>query len=130
MGQFMTMSDAPVRATVYDAAFSPASDSVEAQGFTWHLAHTHYENFPVISILLPPPLRQDFCNIYAFCRIADDLGDEIADREESLRLLDRFRQETQALYAGRPATMVFTALQQTVVRHDIPIQPFLDLIDA
>jgi len=126
----MTMSDAPVRPTVYDAAFSTASDPAAAESFTWRLAHTHYENFPVVSILLPPPLRQDFCNIYAFCRIADDLGDEIADQDESLRLLDRFRQETLSLYAGRPQTVVFTALQRTVQQHDIPIQPFLDMIDA
>src|SRR5271168_3453677 len=122
MGQFMTMSDAPVRATVYDAAFSPASDSAEAQGFTWRLAHTHYENFPVVSILLPPPLRQDFCNIYAFCRIADDLGDEITDREESLRLLERFRSATEDLFAGRANTIVFSALQSTVAKYNIPIQ--------
>jgi squalene synthase HpnC len=130
MSQFMTMSDAPARANVYDAAFGPVNDPAEAERFTWRLAHTHYENFPVVSILLPPPLRQDFCNIYAFCRIADDLGDEIGDREESLRLLERFRQETEALFAGRPGTVVFMALQRTVQRHDIPIQPFLDLIDA
>jgi len=126
----MTMSDAPVRATVYDAAFGTVNDPAAAEGFTWRLAHSHYENFPVVSILLPPPLRQDFCNIYAFCRIADDLSDEIADPDESLRLLERFRQETLSLYAGRPQTAVFTALQRTVERHDIPIQPFLDLIDA
>ncbi len=126
----MTMSDAPVRPSVYDAAFSAVSEPAAAEQFTWRLAHTHYENFPVVSILLPPPLRQDFCNIYAFCRIADDLGDEIGDRDESLRLLDRFRQETLSLYAGRPQTVVFAALQHTVQKHDIPIQPFLDLIDA
>ena len=100
MSQFMTMSDAPARANVYDAAFSPVRDPGEAERFTWRLAHTHYENFPVVSILLPPPLRQDFCNIYAFCRIADDLGDEIGDREESLRLLERFRGDARAMLRG------------------------------
>jgi len=111
-------------------AFAPARDSVSAQMRTWQLAHTHYENFSVVSALLPRRLRQDFCNIYAFCRIADDLGDEIADRDTSLRLLERFRKATVDLYAGKAATVVFCALESTVAKYDIPIQPFLDLIDA
>jgi squalene synthase HpnC len=119
----------PLPSTV-EMAFAPITNTESAQSYTWHLANSHYENFSVASVLLPRRLRQDFCNVYAFCRIADDLGDEIGDREQSLRLLDRFRQETQAMYAGNPRTIVFAALAETVKRYDIPIQPFLDLIDA
>jgi squalene synthase HpnC len=111
-------------------AFAPSTDSAAAQAATWQLAHTHYENFSVVSALLPRRLRQDFCNIYAFCRIADDLGDEISDRDTSLRMLERFRQATVDLYAGKVSTIVFAALQSTVSKYDIPIKPFLDLIDA
>jgi squalene synthase HpnC len=111
-------------------AFAAASDGNTAQAATWQLAHTHYENFSVVSALLPRRLRQDFCNIYAFCRIADDLGDEIPDRDLSLRMLERFRQATVDLYAGKVSTIVFSALQSTVSKYDIPVQPFLDLIDA
>ena len=111
-------------------AFAPTRDAHAAQARTWRLAHTHYENFSVVSALLPKRLRQDFCNIYAFCRIADDLGDEISDRDTSLRLLDRFRKATLDLYAGNAGTVVFCALQSTVAKYDIPVQPFLDLIDA
>lgn len=111
-------------------AFAPACDSQSAEAYTWNLANTHYENFSVVSALLPRRLKQDFCNVYAFCRIADDLSDEVADPDQSLRLLDRFRQETQEMFAGRARTLVFAALQATVGKYDIPIQPFLDLIDA
>ena len=111
-------------------AFAPASDLMAAELFTWNLAHTHYENFSVVSALLPRRLRQDFCNVYAFCRISDDLSDEISDKNQSLRMLSRFRQETEDLFAGRINTIVFTALASTVSKHNIPIQPFLDLIDA
>lgn len=111
-------------------AFAPPTDVDSAQLYTWQLAHSHYENFSVISALLPRQFRQDFCNIYAFCRIADDLSDEVADREESLRLLERFRQSTQAMYAGQPDAITFSALQATVRARDIPIKPFIDLIDA
>ena len=111
-------------------AFATASNPAASQSQTWRLAHTHYENFSVVSALLPRRLRQDFCNIYAFCRIADDLGDEIADHDLSLRLLSRFRRATVDLFAGKADTVVFSALQSTVEKYNIPIDPFLDLIDA
>ena len=71
-----------------------------AQLQTRRLANSHYENFSVVSLLLPRHLRQDFCNVYAFCRVADDLGDETGDRGESLRLLADFRQQTLDCFAG------------------------------
>ncbi len=111
-------------------AFAAPTDAETAQAFTWKLAHSHYENFSVVSALLPRAYRQDFCNIYAFCRIADDLSDEVADREQSLRLLAAFRRSTQAMFDGKPDAIAFSALEATVRAHDIPIQPFLDLIDA
>jgi squalene synthase HpnC len=112
------------------AAFAPAASLAEAEEFTRRLAHGHYENFSVISLLLPKRLRQDFCNLYAFCRIADDLGDELGDTDQSLRLLDRFRDDLHRCYAAKPSTAVFVALAHTTQKHSIPIQPFLDLIDA
>ena len=108
----------------------PAADLAGAEKITRRLAHSHYENFSVVSILLPRKLRQDFCNIYAFCRVADDIGDEIGDRNESLRLLGEFKEVTRACFAGKSDTALFTALAGTIRKYDIPIQPFLDLIDA
>ena len=58
----------------------------ESLAYTRWLATHHYENFQVVSFLLPKRLHQDFYNVYAFCRWADDLGDEIGDTAESLRL--------------------------------------------
>src|SRR6185503_1281601 len=100
-------------AAVPEIAFARAGNLAEAQDFTRKLTHTHYENFSVISLLLPKHLRQDFCNIYAFCRIADDLGDEVGDTGESLRLLDRFRDDLYAAYHGKPSTAVYMALAHT-----------------
>ena len=92
------------------AAFEPAADLASALAFTRDLTHTHYENFSVVSFLLPRKLRQDFCNVYAFCRVADDLGDEVPDRALALRYLADFRQQTQECYAGKMRTAVFVAL--------------------
>jgi squalene synthase HpnC len=112
------------------AAYNPADDPLVAQRYTWELAHSHYENFSVVSQLLPRYLRQDFCNVYAFCRIADDLGDEVHDSALSLSLLADFRRRTQECYGGTPTTAIFMALAQTIRRYEIPLEPFLDLISA
>jgi squalene synthase HpnC len=103
----------------------------QARGYTRWLATTHYENFNVVSFLLPRHLHQDFFNVYSYCRWADDLGDEIGDTRESLRLLDWWAGMLDDLYAGgRAQHPVFIALQDTVERHAIPRQPFADLIAA
>ena len=102
----------------------------EARIYTRWLATHHYENFHVVSFLLPKRLHQDFYNVYSYCRWADDLGDEIGDTVESLRLLDWWRGELDAMYEGRATHPVFVALQPTVERFGIPRAPFADLIAA
>lgn len=102
----------------------------EARDYTRWLATHHYENFHVVSFLLPQRLHQDFYNVYAYCRWADDLGDETGDRSESLRLLAWWQGELDAMYEGRATHPVFVALLPTVKVHGIPRQPFADLIQA
>jgi squalene synthase HpnC len=102
----------------------------ESLNYTRWLATHHYENFQVVSFLLPKRLHQDFYNVYAFCRWADDLGDEIGDPVESLRLLAWWRAELHAMYGRQTAHPVFVALQDTASRHQLPIQLFDDLIKA
>ena len=112
------------------AAFANVGSISEGEAYTRALTYSHYENFSVVSVLLPKRLRQDFCNVYAFCRIADDLGDEVGDKEKSLEYLGAFRRQLIECYAGRANTAVFVALAQTVKRHNIPMKPFDDLIRA
>ena len=102
----------------------------DARAYTRWLATHHYENFHVVSFLLPKRLHQDFYNVYAYCRWSDDLADEIGDRAESLRLLGWWRAELDAMYAGSARHPVFAALGPTVRRYGIPRQPFADLLDA
>jgi squalene synthase HpnC len=119
----------PVPPTVR-AAFAPPGTLAAAERYTRELALGHYENFSVVSMLLPKRLRQDFSNVYAFCRTADDLGDEVPDRQLSLSYLRRFREFTEACHAGEGRSPLFVALAKTIAKHQIPIDPFLDLIDA
>jgi len=105
-------------------------DPEEARRYTHWLATNHYENFHVVSFLLPKRLHQDFYNVYSYCRWADDLGDEIGDRAESLRLLDWWRGQLGEMYAGRASHPVFVALAGTVRQYGIPREPFDNLVDA
>jgi squalene synthase HpnC len=102
----------------------------EAREYTRWLATSHYENFHVVSFLLPRRLHQDFYNVYSYCRWADDLGDETGDRVESLRLLAWWRAELDAMYQGRATHPVFVALMPTARKYCIPREPFADLIHA
>jgi squalene synthase HpnC/squalene synthase HpnD len=102
----------------------------EAERYTRRLATHHYENFNVVSWLLPRRLHQHFYNLYAYCRWADDLGDEIADPARALALLNEWDAELRDCYAGKPAHPVFVALRETISALDIPIEPFSDLLIA
>lgn len=94
------------------------------------LAKTHYENFTVGSIFLPRKIRRHVYNFYAYCRVCDDLADEIDDPDLSVRLLEWWREELHACFNGSPRHPVFTALYETITKFNLPIQPFEHLISA
>jgi squalene synthase HpnC len=102
----------------------------EAREYCRRLARTHYENFSVATWFLPKKLRQDFLNVYAYCRISDDLGDEVGGATAALALLDEWRAQLDACYAGSPRHPVFVALAETVRKFGIPKHEFSDLLIA
>src|SRR5436309_92482 len=102
----------------------------EAQKYCERLARSHYENFSVATWFLPSGLRQHFYNLYAYCRISDDLGDEVGNAQQSLELLKQWEAELQACYHGSPRHPVFVALSQTVRQFGIPQHEFSDLLIA
>jgi squalene synthase HpnC len=114
------------------AAQAPANGCTAeaAQQYTRWLATHHYENFNVVSWLLPKELHQHFYNVYAYCRWADDLGDEVPERARALELLDWWEHELDECYESRPSHAVFVALRETIVAKNIPKQPFADLLKA
>ncbi len=126
----MTVAHLQPKEFIQQVPESAAYGEKDALEYTRWLATHHYENFHVASFLLPKKLHQDFYNVYSFCRWADDLGDEISDPRESLRLLAWWRNELQAMYRGEVSHPVFVALKGTVERHHIPIEPFDRLIRA
>ena len=128
----------------------------EAQAYCKRLATSHYENFSVVTWFLPQRLHQHFYSVYAYCRISDDLGDEVGNPQQSLRLLGEWEDELNATYLsladgshgevhrdavilqsdpaaqGRlgPRHPVFVALRETILACDIPRAPFADLLKA
>ncbi len=109
----------------------PKFSQEESRYYCRSLARKHYENFSIASFLLPAKLRPHFFSIYAYCRWADDLGDEIRENETSLALLDWWENELRALYAGQNSGHpVFMALRETIEEFEIPESVFQDLLIA
>lgn len=109
---------------------NPGCTLEAAQKYTRWLATHHYENFNVVSWLLPKHLHQHFYNVYAYCRWADDLGDEVPNATRALELLYWWEHELDACYEGKQSHPVFVALRETIVAKGIPKQPFADLLKA
>jgi squalene synthase HpnC len=109
-------------------AVAPTLD--EARDWCRRLAESHYENFHVASWFLPKDLRPHFYSVYAYCRVSDDLGDEVGDPAQALALLDLWGRELDACYEGRARHPVFVALAETIRECFIPKEPFADLLVA
>src|SRR6185369_1677023 len=107
-----------------------APSLAEARAYCERLARSHYENFSVATWFLPDRLKQHFFNVYSYCRISDDLGDEVGNPSASLALLDEWSRELDACYGGTPRHPVFVALAETVRSFDIPKTEFSDLLLA
>jgi squalene synthase HpnC len=104
----------------------------EAQAWCRQLATSHYENFHVATFFLPRKVRPHFESIYAYCRVADDLGDEVADPAIALRLLDAWGSMLDECYDTPERSMhpVFVALHETIRECGVPRQLFADLLHA
>lgn len=97
-----------------------------------NLARTHYENFPVASVLLPMHLRRPIALIYAFARNADDFADEgDLPPEQRLALLDGYRRQLDLIATSQALDdQLFIALAGIIKQHHLPVQLFHDLLDA
>jgi len=106
---------------------SPPSRA-EAVRFCRRLAGSHYENFTVLSWLLPRRMRNPVAVLYAYCRTVDDVGDEAPG--DRIALLDRFESELGAAFAGRARHPVLVAVEELLDRFNLSREPFERLIEA
>ena len=110
----------------------PSAELTQAYRWCRQLVQSHYENFPVASMLLPRWQRDPVAAIYAFARTADDIADEGAAGEaERLQQLDDIGSALLAIEQGTPSAQpVYIALADTIERHALPIGLFHDLLSA
>ncbi len=129
-----------VQVKTWDLNEQPATAWSAAEAFAYceRMARSHYENFPVGSLLVPKNRRKHVCSIYAFARIADDFADEgyatggqeAWTETERLAALDDWERELEDCYGGRADHPVFIALAETSRELQLPIRPFRDLLSA
>lgn len=95
------------------------------------LARSHYENFPVASLVIPRERRPYVAAIYAFARTADDFADEgDVPAHERLRRLDEWGEKLRRCYRGDATEPVFVALGETAARTGLPREPLDALLHA
>jgi squalene synthase HpnC len=115
---------------VAEGYLSKVCSNTEAQVYCLELARSHYENFSVLSYLIPRRLRQDVANIYAYCRWTDDLADEMDSTAQSQYLLDWWSGLLGDCFEGDALHPVFVALRTTIEKHNLSAEPFEALIGA
>lgn len=124
----------PYRANPTNPTMSTDPAPSSRDGYRWcrELARSHYENFPVASLLLPVKLRDPVAAIYAFARYADDIADEgDASPAERLEQLDAMAQALDSIASGQAGTTpLFSALSDTLHSHDLPVSLLHDLLSA
>ncbi len=114
----------------YEAKLENPSDSAAAYDFCLRLVRSHYENFPVASVLIPRRLRRHVAALYAFARIADDFADEPEYEGVRRERLLEWRRQLEDVGRKPPRHPVFAALESTFNQLDLPKEPFDDLLSA
>lgn len=94
-------------------------------------AKSHYENFPVVSFLIPKNLRKHVAIIYWFARTADDYADEGNLSEgERLDKLNNFEFRMKQLLNGKAESDYEIALANTINEKNLTAENFYKLINA
>ena len=103
----------------------------EAFAYCQNMARSHYENFPVASMVIPRERRPYVAAIYAFARTADDFADEgDLPPQERLRRLEEWGEQLRGCYQGEATGPVFVALGETASRTGLPREPLDALLHA
>ena len=94
-------------------------------------AKSHYENFPVVSFLIPKNLKKHVAIIYWFARTADDYADEGNLSEgERLDKLNNFEYRLKQLLIGKAESDYEIALANTINEKNLTAENFYNLVTA
>lgn len=96
-----------------------------------NLSKNHYENFPVVSFLIPKHLRKDVAIIYWFARTADDFADEgNLLPEDRVKKLNDFENRLTCLLNGNYENDIESILSRTIKERNLTQKYFYDLLKA
>lgn len=103
----------------------------KSYGICKKITLSHYENFPVASLLVPKYLRNALFAVYAFARTADDAADENPDKIAAGEILNNMRNSLNSPDKGaRDNDSLFLALHNTINKFKLPLKYFNDLLNA
>jgi 15-cis-phytoene synthase len=104
------------------------------------LAKTVQSNFFYSFLFLPKPKRDAIIDVYAFCRAIDDIVDDIVEKSgaggatnayaEARVELNRWREELDNLYAGKPTMPIAVKLRRVLERFPMPKEYFEEMING
>ncbi len=124
------LGQAPIFSDIMPGGNEIPHDLISDYAQCREITTTHYENFPVGSLLLPSHIRPHVYSIYAFARTADDLADEPGlKKEERLVRLDEWARRLDTVSTS-PEGPIFRALGHTLQMHPIPLRLLSDLLGA
>ena len=94
------------------------------------LARAAASNFYYSFLLLPSAKRKAIKDVYAFCRLLDDIVDEDPTGRDPASELQYWRDEIEGCYQGCPLSDFGERLMGSILEFTLPKQPFLDLIEG
>jgi squalene synthase HpnC len=97
----------------------------------YFLAKSHYENFPVVSLLVPKNIRKHLAIVYWFARTADDFADEgELSQVNRLNKLSAFENRLHELLNDKYRSDIEYALADTIKTKKLSRDHFLNLLKA
>ena len=79
--------------------------------------------------ILPREQRETMFQIYSFCRQVDDIADSDGPRPERLAALQKWRDDIDALYQGRPPERLHEYVA-SIKKFDLQREDFLAIVDG
>jgi squalene synthase HpnC len=102
----------------------------QSRDYCRNLSRATAGNFYRTFQLLDSSGSDAMCAIYAFMRISDDLVDDAPDSGTATTALTQWRKKTLDAMEGTFSHPIHPAFVDTIQKHRIPIQYFLDVLDG
>jgi 15-cis-phytoene synthase len=124
-------------ATTGNIHFTPWHLRERTRGLKRDLEKTIQSNFFYSFIFLPKHKREAIMDVYRFCRSVDDIVDGVGEESSKGRArliaqaeLEKWREELNNIYAGRPSIPIAHRLERVLARFPMPREYFEEMING